>query len=295
VVETKSSHTHTQWISAAGDIIKHSVKKNRAQPSELGNMLPNAQNEAENDEETKEESLVGVDKISDLAEGDNLEQFDSKLTEEALKHFGLQPESNIPAEPLSSGTGPLYKYLRSKILTAKMCQVTDHMWIRDKDISGELGLKAKDEVAAIHKFLALGASDKFIQLLSSHLEPCLIRMVRGDMVGGSNTMMATMTLKKVKPDVICGDELDKAVFSDDEAMAKVDVHDTGGYVVEILFPELIQESLPSHSSAESGPWAKVIEYTHMHAQHSPYDTVTWQKQVVKGATGSGTVPLYKYL
>jgi hypothetical protein len=63
----------------------------------------NAENEAENDEksvrnDTMEESLVGVDKISDLAEGDNLEQIDSKLTEEALKDFGLPPESNIPAE-----------------------------------------------------------------------------------------------------------------------------------------------------------------------------------------------------
>jgi hypothetical protein len=70
---------------------------------------------------------------------------------------------------------------------------------------------------------------------------------------------------------------------------------TGGSVVEILFPELIQESLPSRSSAESGPWAQVIEYTHIHAQHSPYNTVDWQKQVVKGTTGSGMGPLYKYL
>jgi hypothetical protein len=72
------------------------------------------------------------------------------------------------------------------------------MWISDEDISGEFELKAKDEVAVINKFLALGASDKFIQLFSSHLEPYLIGIV-----GGSNTMVATMTLKKVKPDVIC--------------------------------------------------------------------------------------------
>jgi hypothetical protein len=60
----------------AGDIIKHSVKKSRAQPTKLGNMMPNAQNDAENDEEKSvmdeimEEPLVGVDKIGDLAEGD---------------------------------------------------------------------------------------------------------------------------------------------------------------------------------------------------------------------------------
>jgi hypothetical protein len=74
----------------------------------------------------------------------------------------MQPEYNIPAEPLSSGTGPLYKYLRSEILIVEMCQVTDNIWIRDEDISGELELKAKDNIAAIYNSLALGASDKFI-------------------------------------------------------------------------------------------------------------------------------------
>ena len=33
----------------AEDIIKHSVKNGRAQPTKLGNMMPNAQNDAEND------------------------------------------------------------------------------------------------------------------------------------------------------------------------------------------------------------------------------------------------------
>jgi hypothetical protein len=82
--------------------------------------------------------------------------------------------------------------------------------------------------------------------------------------------------------MICGEEFDKAVFSNDEAMANVAMHDTGGSVVKTLFPELAQESLPSSSSIKSGPWAKVIDYTHIHAQHSPNDTVTWQDQVVKG-------------
>ena len=179
-----------------------------------------------------------------------------------------------------------------------------------------------DLLSTVRGVLTGGASDKFIQLLISHLEPCLIRMVRGDMVWGSNTTMvstememreaitsssnplcdnkfdtaltnkcvsqlpihymATSTWKKVEPDMICEDEFDKDVFyNDDEAIAKVAVHDTGGSVLKTLFPGLVQESLPSSSSVKSGPWAKVIEYTHIHAQHSPYDTVTWQKQVVK--------------
>jgi hypothetical protein len=230
VPERTSDHPDMEVKSSsiiAGDIIQHSVKKKQGTAVRVRgyNMMPNAQNEAENDEETKEESLVGVEKISNLAEGDNLEQFDSKLTEEALKYFGLQPESNIPAEPLNSGTGPLYKYLRSEILTTKMCHVTTQKRIGDTDISEELEYKAKDGVAAIYKFLA---SSLFIQLLSSHLEPCLIRMVRGDMVGESNTTMATMTWKKVEPDVISGDEFDKTLFYNaGETMAKVAVHDTG--------------------------------------------------------------------
>jgi hypothetical protein len=151
-----------------GDIInKHSVTKSKAEPDKLGNMMPNAQNDAENDEEKSvmddimEEPLVGVDKIGNLAEGDNFEHSDSKLTVETLTNLGLPPEANIPAEigqlsstssnglilPLllliidgssclesittlaaggclpennpdidkvsCSGTGPLYKYLRS--------------------------------------------------------------------------------------------------------------------------------------------------------------------------------------
>jgi hypothetical protein len=70
----------------------------------------------------------------------------------------IQPEFNIPAEPFSSGTGPLYKYLRSEFLNAQMCLVTDNMWISNEDISGEL----EDNVVAIYNFLALEACGKFI-------------------------------------------------------------------------------------------------------------------------------------
>ena len=45
---------------------------------------------------------------------------------------------------MGSGTGPLYKYIRSEILTIKMCQVTNHKRIGDTDISEELEDKAKD-------------------------------------------------------------------------------------------------------------------------------------------------------
>ena len=96
--------------------------------------------------------------------------------------------------------------------------------------------------------------------------------------------MATMTWKKVEPDVISGDEFG-------EAMALVAMYDTRGSVLKILFPNLVRESLPSSRSAESGTWTEVPGFYHIHGQHCLYDTVTWQKQSQQQSTAINHNPL----
>jgi hypothetical protein len=62
-------------------------------------------------------------------------------------NLDVSSKPDDPSKPdVTSGTGPLYKYLRYETLTTKMCQVTDNMWIRDEDISGELDVYNKPDV-----------------------------------------------------------------------------------------------------------------------------------------------------
>jgi hypothetical protein len=83
------------------------------------------------------------------------EEDNSKLAKKSAAKSAANPPDNLdvsskpddPSKPdVTSGTGPLYKYLRYETLTAKMCQVTDNMWIRDEDISGELDVYNKPDV-----------------------------------------------------------------------------------------------------------------------------------------------------
>jgi hypothetical protein len=124
-----------------GDIIKKQfVEEVMDKPKELGNMTPYPQKEAENNEEKAELDQLSSNQLSRarVTSSNGLvlpllmmmhyvfSRDESDEAGEVMAEVDMQDTESClcPVLQMGSGTGPLYKYLRSEILTTKMCQVT---------------------------------------------------------------------------------------------------------------------------------------------------------------------------